>query len=49
MTLYIGDRELDCVDAARAAGLRALRYDPAADDGAPDVLGSWDDLSDRLA
>ena len=23
--------------------------DPAADDGAPDVLGSWDDLSDRLA
>ncbi len=49
MTLYIGDRELDCVDAARAAGLRALRYDPAAHGVAPDVLGSWDDLSRRLA
>jgi hypothetical protein len=37
------------VDAARAAGLRALRYDPAADGIAPNVLGSWDDLSRRLA
>ena len=42
--LYIGDREVDCVDAARAAGLRALRYDPAAAHDVRDVLVSWDDL-----
>ena len=42
--LYIGDRDVDCVDAARAAGLRALRYDPSADSRAQDVLRSWEQL-----
>ena len=47
--LYIGDHDVDCVDAARAAGLRALRYDPEADPHAPDALRSWEDLPNRLA
>ena len=46
--LYIGDREVDCVDAARAAGLQALRYDPSGDREAPNVLTAWAELTDRL-
>jgi putative hydrolase of the HAD superfamily len=46
--LYIGDREVDCVDAARAAGLRALRYDPSEDRRAPNVLATWGELTDHL-
>ena len=46
--LYIGDREEDCVEAARRAGLRALRYDPAAAADAPGTLPSWDGLDAHL-
>jgi putative hydrolase of the HAD superfamily len=46
--LYIGDREVDCVDAARAAGVRALRYDPSAGRQAPNVLATWGELTDQL-
>jgi len=42
--LYIGDRERDCVEAARAAGVHTLRYDPAAATAADGVLGAWSDL-----
>lgn len=47
-SLYVGDRERDCVDAARAAGLPALRYDPTAHRGTANVLTSWEELADRL-
>ncbi|MEX2205079.1 MAG: HAD-IA family hydrolase [Myxococcota bacterium] len=46
--LYVGDREPDCVAAARAAGLRAWRYDPRAPAGAPEVLADWAELATRL-
>jgi len=46
--LYIGDREADCVAAARAAGLRALRLEPAGTPGAAGVLAGWADLSRAL-
>jgi HAD superfamily hydrolase (TIGR01509 family) len=46
--LYVGDREPDCVAAARAAGLRAWRYDPRARAGIPDVLSDWAELDSRL-
>jgi putative hydrolase of the HAD superfamily len=39
--LYVGDREPDCVAAARAAGLPALRLDPTARPGTPGVLAGW--------
>jgi putative hydrolase of the HAD superfamily len=39
--LYVGDREPDCVAAARAAGLQAVRYDPAGAAG-------WAELAQRL-
>ncbi len=39
--LYVGDRERDCVAAARAAGLQAVRYDPAGGAG-------WEQLAQRL-
>jgi hypothetical protein len=42
--LYVGDREEDCVGAARAAGLAALRLDPAARPGTPGVLAGWREL-----
>lgn len=47
--LYIGDREPDCVAAARAAGLRAWRLDPGGRAGDPDVLRGWAELAPRLA
>ena len=47
--LYVGDREADCVAAARAAGLHAWRYDPAAHAGAPDLLSGWAELAERLS
>ena len=47
--LYVGDREADCVAAARAAGLHALRLDPAAAPGATGVLAGWRDLEPALA
>jgi putative hydrolase of the HAD superfamily len=47
--VYIGDREPECVAAARAAGLRAWRLDPAGAPGDPDVLSGWDGLAPRLA
>lgn len=47
--LYVGDREADCVAAARAAGLHAWRYDPAAPEGAPDRIARWDELPKRLS
>lgn len=36
------------VAAARAAGLRASRYDPRARAGIPDVLSDWAELDSRL-
>jgi putative hydrolase of the HAD superfamily len=42
--LYVGDREKDCVEAARAAGLRAVRYDAAAPRTTEGVLRAWSDL-----
>lgn len=47
-SLYVGDREPDCVAAARAAGLRAWRYDPRAPAGTPEVLSDWAELATRL-
>jgi putative hydrolase of the HAD superfamily len=44
--LYIGDRERDCVEAARAAGLAALRYDPAGSSSDAQVLTDWRLLPD---
>ena len=46
--LYVGDRETDCVAAARAAGLHAWRLDPEAPAGAANVLTTWADLGPRL-
>ena len=43
--LYIGDREHDCVAAARAAGLAARRFAPRGDPGDPCVLVSWKALA----
>ena len=48
-SVYIGDREPDCVAAARAAGLRGLRYDPAAPAHHTDVLRAWANLPTLLA
>jgi len=47
--LYVGDREPDCVAAARAAGLRAWRLDLAAPRTAANVLSGWAELEPRLA
>jgi putative hydrolase of the HAD superfamily len=44
--LYVGDREPDCVAAARAAGLRAVRFAPR---GGPGDLRRWADLPGFLA
>jgi FMN phosphatase YigB (HAD superfamily) len=46
--IYIGDREENCLDAARRAGLRTIRYDPGGDPSQPDVLASWSALPDRI-
>jgi len=46
--LYVGDRELDCVAAARAAGLHAWRLDPGAASGTSNVLSGWPELEPRL-
>ncbi len=43
--LYIGDREHDCVAAARAAGLAARRFDPRGDARDPGLLVSWKELA----
>lgn len=47
LALYIGDRDPDCVAAARAAGLRAWRLDPGAPAGQPNVLRGWAELESR--
>jgi putative hydrolase of the HAD superfamily len=47
--LYIGDREADCVAAARAAGLQALRLEPSAAPGTPGLLAGWRELDAALA
>ena len=47
--LYVGDRETDCVAAARAAGLHAWRLDPEAPAGSANALASWAELDARLA
>ena len=41
-SLYVGDREQDCVAAARAAGLTAVRYDPSGSE--PEIVRGWDAL-----
>jgi putative hydrolase of the HAD superfamily len=46
-SLYVGDREKDCVAAARAAGLAALRYDPTG--SGADTLRSWEAMAVRMA
>lgn len=44
--LYIGDRERDCLEGARKAGLQALRFDPQSSDTAE--LRDWAQLTKRL-
>ena len=46
-SLYVGDRERNCVAAARAAGLEAILYDPTG--AAPGALHGWERLAERLA
>lgn len=46
--LYIGDREEDCVAAARAAGLRGLRYAPGEISRDPTLLTAWHLLEAHL-
>jgi putative hydrolase of the HAD superfamily len=46
--LYVGDREADCVAAAREAGLRALRLDRHAPPGSAGTLAGWADLARAL-
>jgi len=46
--LYVGDRELDCVAAARAAGLHAWRLDRGAPAEAANVLSGWEDFEPRI-
>jgi putative hydrolase of the HAD superfamily len=46
--LYVGDRETDCVAAARAAGLHAWRLDPEAPPGTANVLTAWVEFGPRL-
>lgn len=45
-SVYVGDRERDCLEAARRAGLRTLRY--AADTGGTGALGAWSELPEAL-
>jgi putative hydrolase of the HAD superfamily len=47
--VYVGDRERDCLEAARRAGLQTLRYDPDGDPADPQILPTWDALRARLA
>jgi len=47
--LYVGDREKDCVEAARAAGLHALRYDRDAAGTSDRVLRAWSELGVAVA
>jgi putative hydrolase of the HAD superfamily len=47
--LYVGDREPDCVEAARLAGLEAWRLDPEAETGGLETLSGWGELAPRLA
>jgi len=46
--LYIGDREAHCVDAARRAGLRALRLVPPDHPPGPGLLCGWRQLEAAL-
>ncbi len=46
--VYVGDREPDCVQAARDAGLEAWRLDPEAEPGGLETLAGWDELGRRL-
>jgi REG-2-like HAD superfamily hydrolase len=46
--LYIGDREADCVDAARKAGLRGLRYAPGGTSEDRQLLGEWSMLEAHM-
>jgi HAD superfamily hydrolase (TIGR01509 family) len=46
--IYIGDRETDCLDAARRAGLKTIRYDPTGDPSRTDVLVDWSVLPARV-
>jgi putative hydrolase of the HAD superfamily len=45
---YIGDREEDCLSAARAAGIPSIRYDPSAERSDPQILVAWSDLPARV-
>ena len=46
--IYIGDREESCVEGARNAGIRALRFDPSAPAGEPWTLRAWSELVQKL-
>ncbi len=46
--LYLGDRERDCLEGARRAGLRTIRYDPNGDRSRADVLVEWATLPSRV-
>ncbi len=46
--LYLGDRERDCLEGARRAGLRTIRYDPKGDRSRADVLVEWAALPSRV-
>ena len=46
--LYLGDRERDCLEGARRAGLRTIRYDPNGDRSRADVLIEWAALPSRV-
>ncbi len=48
LALYIGDREKDCVAAARAAGLRGLRYARGDASPKPSLLKDWRMLQAHL-
>jgi len=47
--LYLGDREPDCVAAARAAGLHALRLAPRPEPGALEGWAALEAALDRIA
>ncbi len=48
LALYIGDREKDCVAAARASGLRGLRYARGEASSDPTLLTDWRMLQAHL-
>lgn len=47
-SVYVGDREQDCLEGARRAGLRVLRYAPKGDLKDPETLPGWASLATRL-